>query len=78
MTHKKENKTTLSDTKKRNKTDKNGHSIKRIECLCNDEWKVEDVEWKFEDIEWNVEDIEWNVEVDYFPSCICQKTEIKE
>jgi hypothetical protein len=77
MTHKKENKTTYPTHKKRNKTDRNGHIKKRIECLCNDQWKVEDIEWEVEDIEWNVEDIEWNVEVNYFPSCICQKTEIK-
>lgn len=70
MTHKKENKTTITDTKKRNKTDRNGHIKKRIECLCNDKWKVEDIEW-------NVEDIEWNVDLDYFSTCICQKTEIK-
>ena len=77
MTHKKENKTTLTDTKKRNKTDRNGHIKKRIECLCNDKWKVEDIDWEVEDIEWKFEDIEWNVDLDYFPSCNCQKTEIK-
>lgn len=77
MTHKKENKTTYPTLKKGIKTNRNGHIKKRIECLCNDEWKVEDIEWEVEDIEWEVEDIEWNVEVNYFPSCICQKTENK-
>lgn len=77
MTHKKENISTIPTHKERNKTDRNGHIKKRIECLCNDKWKVENIEWEVEDIEWNVEDIEWNVDLDFFPSCNCQKPEIK-
>lgn len=70
MTHKKENISTIPTLKERNKTDRNGHIKKRIECLCNDKWKVENIEWE-------VEAIEWNVDLDFFPSCNCQKTEIK-